>query len=275
MNRRCTGIWIPIELWETTELKVMEKLFLVEIDSLDNEEGCYANNDHFSKFFNLSKNRCSEIINTLKKKGYIDISYKYKGNSREIEKRIIKVTNKYLCIRYSEGGAFGKSGGGPSENTKDNNTIINNTINNNNIEKPITDSIDTQEQQTIIQTETDTNINPVDTTSKRKDTKHIYGEYKNVRLTDTELERLTAEFGKQVIDNYITRLDEYIENTGKKYKNHNLTIRQWLRKSNITSLKAKIDCNSEQKALQSKTENSTGTNDLLDDVLARYNKAKK
>ena len=72
-KRDFKGVWIPKEIWLSTDLKVMEKLILVEIDSLDNEDGCFASNEHFSKFFSLSKNRCSEIIKSLEKKGYIHL----------------------------------------------------------------------------------------------------------------------------------------------------------------------------------------------------------
>ena len=89
MERAFKGIWIPAEIWLSKELKIMEKLFLVEIDSLDNEDGCFASNEYFSNFFDLSKNRCSEIIKSLEKKGFIEIEYIYKKNKKSIEKRII------------------------------------------------------------------------------------------------------------------------------------------------------------------------------------------
>ena len=69
MTRDFKGVWIPKEIWTNKNLNVMEKLFLVEIDSLDNNDGCFATNEYFSDFFRLSKNRCSEIIKNLEKKG--------------------------------------------------------------------------------------------------------------------------------------------------------------------------------------------------------------
>lgn len=130
MNRDFKGIWIPKEIWLSTDLKVMEKLILVEIDSLDNEDGCFASNEHFSKFFSLSKNRCSEIIKSLEKKGYIDINYIYQDGSKAIAKRVIK------CIRKTDRGVRNidrptrKTEEGYSENCEDNNTSLNNTFNN-------------------------------------------------------------------------------------------------------------------------------------------------
>lgn len=67
-------------------------------------------------------------------------------------------------------------------------------------------------------------------TAPPKKTKHKYGEYKNVLLTDDELEKLKAEF-PQDWQERIERLSEYIASTGRKYKNHLATIRVWARKS--------------------------------------------
>ena len=60
-------------------------------------------------------------------------------------------------------------------------------------------------------------------------TRHKYGEYKNVLLSDEDMEKLKSEFP----DDYntrIERLSEYIASTGKVYKNHLATIRCWARK---------------------------------------------
>ena len=61
-----------------------------------------------------------------------------------------------------------------------------------------------------------------------KPTKHKHGEYRNVLLTDEELEKLQDEY----IDweDKIERLSSYMASTGKKYKSHYATIRNWARK---------------------------------------------
>ena len=102
-NKRATkGIWIPIEIWEKKELTLQEKVFLVEIFSLDNEEGCFASNEYFANFFQLGKARCSQIITSLKDKGYITITYTYKS-AKEVDKRIIKVNKmKYHGIEIKQ-----------------------------------------------------------------------------------------------------------------------------------------------------------------------------
>lgn len=129
-ERAFRGIWIPAEIWLSKDLKVMEKLFLVEIDSLDNDlNGCYANNNYFSKFFGLSKNRCSEIIKSLKDKGYLTINYTYVEGTKQIEKRFMKVTKKYFTpSKLREAPSELRQI--PSEKCEDNNTSNNNTNNN-------------------------------------------------------------------------------------------------------------------------------------------------
>lgn len=66
-------------------------------------------------------------------------------------------------------------------------------------------------------------------TKKPKDTvKHKHGEYNNVLLTDTELEKLKTEYSNY--QELIDRLSGYIESKGAKYKSHYATIRNWVRK---------------------------------------------
>ena len=62
-----------------------------------------------------------------------------------------------------------------------------------------------------------------------KPTRHKYGQYKNVLLSDEDMEKLKTEFPADWQDR-IERLSEYIESSGKKYKNHLATIRSWARK---------------------------------------------
>lgn len=59
--------------------------------------------------------------------------------------------------------------------------------------------------------------------------RHRYGEYQNVLLSDSELEKLKAEFPTDW-EQRIERLSEYIASTGKRYKSHLATIRSWARK---------------------------------------------
>lgn len=71
---------------------------------------------------------------------------------------------------------------------------------------------------------------PIKDTKKdiKKDNKTIYGEFQNVYLSEDDisnLKKLTNE-----TDLWIKNLDEYIEQTGKEYKNHYLTLKNWISK---------------------------------------------
>ncbi len=129
MNRNFKGVWISKELWLSTELTLQEKVFLTEIDSLDNEQGCFASNAYFADFFQLSKSRVSQIINGLEKKKLININYIYKPDSKEIDKRIIKINEKgfieILGIKNPNGG-IKFTNEGYLGNATDNNPLDNN-----------------------------------------------------------------------------------------------------------------------------------------------------
>ena len=65
---------------------------------------------------------------------------------------------------------------------------------------------------------------------REKDTGHatptVYGRYKNIFLTDTELEALKNELPEKW-SFYVERLSEYMASKGKSYDNHAATIRKW------------------------------------------------
>jgi len=88
VKRNFKGIWIPKAIWEA-DLLIHEKVFLAEIDSLDNDEGCFASNAYFSDFSKLTKARCSQIISKLEKKKLITVSLKYKD--KQVIRRTLKV----------------------------------------------------------------------------------------------------------------------------------------------------------------------------------------
>ena len=73
------------------------------------------------------------------------------------------------------------------------------------------------------------NIDNISKDILKKPARHKYGTYKNVLLSDDDLEKLKTEFPKDW-QSRIERLSEYIASSGKSYKNHLATIRSWARK---------------------------------------------
>jgi len=72
-SRDFKGVWIPKEIWLNPDLLPLEKLFLAEIDSLDNDEakGCFASNEYFGEFFRITEGSAANVISGLKKRGYV------------------------------------------------------------------------------------------------------------------------------------------------------------------------------------------------------------
>ena len=91
VKREFKGVWINRNVWLNPELTIHEKFLLVEIDSLDNESSCFASNDYFAGFMGLKNRRIQYIIDSLVKKGYLERELVYKHNSKEVEKRLLKV----------------------------------------------------------------------------------------------------------------------------------------------------------------------------------------
>lgn len=138
VNRGFKGIWIPKEIWLNTNLTMQEKVFLVEIDSLDNEGGCTAGNQYFAEFFGISKTRVSLVIQNLISKGYITSKLIYKEGSKQILYRVLKICRPPYPTFVIEG--IQQKLSTPiqqklytpiQQKLIDNNTVNNNTINNN------------------------------------------------------------------------------------------------------------------------------------------------
>ena len=125
-ERQFKGIWIPSEIWLTDELTILEKIVLVEIDSLEDEiKGCFASNKYFANFFKLSPGRISQIIKNLTEKNYIEVKYIKEG--KEIIERQIRIKrppyplfNKLNTYLENDNRGIKKIKEGYLENYKDN-----------------------------------------------------------------------------------------------------------------------------------------------------------
>lgn len=141
-KRDFKGVWIPKHIWLNADLTIMERLFLAEIDSLDNSANCFASNAHFSYLFGLSKNRCTEIIKQLESKKMVMIKHKRKGV--KVVERTIQVTNvAVLGNRKSDQGSADlprETDRGCSEKREGSNTLLNNTNNLNDLINQILES---------------------------------------------------------------------------------------------------------------------------------------
>ena len=83
------------------------------------------------------------------------------------------------------------------------------------------------------------NVNDNDNEIENKIKKHQYGEYKNVLLTDDELDKLKAEYADWA--DRIERLSGYIAAKGDQYKSHYAVIRNWARKDKAQTKPGSFD----------------------------------
>ena len=72
------------------ELTDKEKIILAIILYLSEEtESCFASNKYIANIVNVTSDRVSKIISSLRDKNYIKVKLKYKTDSKEIEQRQI------------------------------------------------------------------------------------------------------------------------------------------------------------------------------------------
>ena len=88
MNRDFKGVWIPKEVYLDTRLTALEKIILVEIDSLDNgEDGCFASNDYLAEFCQCTNVKVSTSISKLVELGYLE-KVGFDGRRRILKSRL-------------------------------------------------------------------------------------------------------------------------------------------------------------------------------------------
>ena len=98
--QKLKGLWIPVEVLLNKDLSDKEKIILSMILYLSEEtKSCFASNKYIASIINVTANRVSKIISSLKEKEYIKVKLKYKTDSKEIEQRqitpIVQNINRY------------------------------------------------------------------------------------------------------------------------------------------------------------------------------------
>ena len=98
--QKLKGLWIPAEILLNKDLSDKEKIILSMILYLSEEtKSCFASNKYIASIVNVTANRVSKIISSLKEKQYIKVKLKYKTDSKEIEQRqitpIVENINRY------------------------------------------------------------------------------------------------------------------------------------------------------------------------------------
>lgn len=190
---------IPANVRYDKDLVPNAKLLYGEITALCNEKGyCWASNQYFADLYHSSISAVQKWVSALVKKGYINLELVYKEGTKQVLHRKLYITpgvNIYTTSHKNLYDPGVKNYMTPGVNIcVENNKDINNTFNN------------------------------------KKDVythKHKYGEYQHVLLTEKEHTHLVELYGSS-LDEHIKILDEYIETSGKNYKNHSLVLQKWV-----------------------------------------------
>lgn len=91
MERAFRGVWIMAEVWMDERLNALDKMILAEVDSLDNEDGCYASNQHLAQFCQCTERKVSQSITKLVELGYIRRE-SFDGRTRILRSNLPKTT---------------------------------------------------------------------------------------------------------------------------------------------------------------------------------------
>lgn len=190
---------IPANVRYDKDLAPNAKLLYGEITALCNEKGyCWASNQYFADLYRSSISAVQKWVSSLVKKGYINLELVYKEGTKQVLHRKLYITPGVDIYTTSHKNLYDpgvKNYVTPGVNIcVENNKDINNTFNN------------------------------------KKDVytrKHKYGEYQHVLLTEKEHTHLVELYGSS-LDEHIKILDEYIETSGKSYKNHSLVLQKWV-----------------------------------------------
>lgn len=122
---------IPAKVRYDHRLKANEKLLYGEVTALCNSSGeCWASNKFFAELYDVHITNVSRWVNSLVDKGYLESQLVYKEGTKEIEKRILRLSSVSKNVKTPNSKNVKTS---ISKNAKENNTSINNTSMNNNI----------------------------------------------------------------------------------------------------------------------------------------------
>lgn len=119
MNRQFKGVWIPREIYLHDQLSWTEKILLIEIQSLQNEEGCWASNQYLAEFLGLSEKTIKNLLTGLRHKDFIE--------TKQINgERRLFVRSRNRDFEVPKKGPDGPEIGTPlyKDNNIENNTVV-------------------------------------------------------------------------------------------------------------------------------------------------------
>lgn len=223
-NRDFKGIWIPKEVWFDKRLSALDKIILMEVDSLDQDEnGCYASNSYIANFCQCSESKVSKSIAMLKDCGYLYSSFD--GRQRHLKSALSNMLGR-LVKNARQTSKKCQADWQKMLQSNNRRVIIESNIDENNISIVNDMSID--------------NTSTLGRCNKRKksiegrqlspnDTIYTLGEFQNVVLTESECQKLKEKFPTLDIMSIVESMSAWQTNN-KNYTNHYSAMLNWCKR---------------------------------------------
>ena len=195
------GTYVNIQSFMVNELHLSGNALIIYAViygfSQDGDSWFTGSRSYLAAWCQASKSTVSRNLETLCADGLIERRERTESGVLLVDYRVVRGTqNEQGCTQNEQGGVPKMGMGGVPKMSTHNIGV---------------DNIDTKPS------------------GEHRETRHKYGEYSNVLLSDTDLAKLKAEFPTDW-EERIERLSSYMESKGKTYKNHLATIRNWARK---------------------------------------------
>lgn len=132
---------IPAEVRYNNKLTANSKLLYGELSALSNKTGIsWAQNKYFAELYSVDAKTVSRWIQQLQAEGFIEVKMEYDKQTKQVTKRLIKITTVGGGDKNVQGGQKDPQGG--DKNVQDNiynNNSYNNTRNNTATFKKVSD----------------------------------------------------------------------------------------------------------------------------------------
>ena len=117
---------IPARVRYSQELSANAKLLFGEITALCNDKGyCWASNDYFAELYGVKKNTISDWVSLLVDKGFLAREIIYKNDTKQIEKRVLRLVESIPLYDKNRIGYPIKTDEPIRKKPKENNTMNN------------------------------------------------------------------------------------------------------------------------------------------------------
>ena len=198
------GTYVNIQSFMVNELHLSGNALIIYAViygfSQDGDSWFTGSRSYLAAWCQASKSTVSRNLETLCADGLIERRERTESGVLLVDYRVVRGTQNGQGCTQNEQGGVPKMGTGSVPKMSTHNIEV--------------DNIDTKPS------------------GEHREPRHKYGEYSNVLLSDTDLEKLKREFPNEWRER-IERLSAYMASTGKSYKNHLATIRNWARRDSI------------------------------------------